>query len=212
MTMLAKAPENLRQESDATRSLHDTDFPYDPIDCTSKGLRLIIVMAGEDSAPLMCTLIHEDLASQPLPMYETISYCWGNASVRDILVLNDTPISVPASAAAALRRIRLADSARTVWLDAVCINQNDISERNQQVAMMGDIYRGGSCNLIYLGEYDINETMTGIKTILHDASEREGSYAMLRNEVGAWQYSSIPMSAEYDVEGLIKFFEIPWFR
>jgi hypothetical protein len=37
------------------------------------------------------------------------------------------------------------------WIDAVCINQRDISERNDQVAMMRDIYSNASFVLVWLG-------------------------------------------------------------
>ena len=41
---------------------------------------------------------------------------------------------------AALRRLRLADRPRTLWIDAVCINQGNDDERAQQVGHMRDIY------------------------------------------------------------------------
>ncbi|ENI03928.1 hypothetical protein COCC4DRAFT_116764, partial [Bipolaris maydis ATCC 48331] len=114
-------------------------------------IRLITISAGRFNDPLVCTLSHKDLDSHQIPEYETISYCWGNAAQRNIIVLNNLPISVPSSSAAALRHVRLCQSDRTVWLDAICINQNDIEERSRQVAIMGAIYRNGTRNLIYLG-------------------------------------------------------------
>lgn len=192
--------------------LPGTDFPYEPLISNSKPFRLITVQPGQFDAPLLCTLSHELLNVEPLPQYETISYCWGDASLRNVLTLNDHPVSVPASTAAALRCIRNLDTDRTVWLDAVCIDQRNIDERSQQVGMMGDIYRKGSCNLIYLGDHEMEDAMASIKAILEEANQTEGSFTLLRNELGAWQYSSTPIHTGYNVEALINFFAIPWFR
>jgi hypothetical protein len=41
-----------------------------------------------------------------------------------------------------------------LWADQICINQRDMLERSQQVAMMGDIYRLASRTFIWLGEPD----------------------------------------------------------
>ena len=70
---------------------------------------------------------------------------------RAWLFLNGVRVNVPASAATAIRRMRLPDQDCTLWIDAVCINQADNSERSAQVALMGSIYKIASGNLIYLG-------------------------------------------------------------
>ncbi|KAH8652699.1 heterokaryon incompatibility protein-domain-containing protein [Tricladium varicosporioides] len=52
----------------------------------------------------------------------------------------------------ALRRLRLTDRQRVIWIDAICINQNDNEERGLQVGIMGEIYRKAEQVLIWLGE------------------------------------------------------------
>ena len=61
-----------------------------------------------------------------------------------------------------VRQQRLADkskssSGRIVWIDAICINQDDILERNVQVQMMGMVYEKAKCVLIWLGEDPSND-------------------------------------------------------
>jgi hypothetical protein len=46
----------------------------------------------------------------------------------------------------------LADQGRTIWVDAICINQQDIPEKNQQVSQMQDIYVGSTQVVVWLGE------------------------------------------------------------
>ncbi|KAH8896638.1 hypothetical protein GQ53DRAFT_778654 [Thozetella sp. PMI_491] len=52
----------------------------------------------------------------------------------------------------ALLNLRQPDKKRTIWIDAICINQADTSERNHQVSIIGDIYRGASQTVVWLGE------------------------------------------------------------
>lgn len=39
-----------------------------------------------------------------------------------------------------------------IWIDQLYINQDSVKERNDQVSMMGDIYRLAKMTLIWLGE------------------------------------------------------------
>ncbi|KAH7224386.1 uncharacterized protein BKA55DRAFT_545969 [Fusarium redolens] len=50
-----------------------------------------------------------------------------------------------------LQNCRLDDQDRCLWVDAICINQSDVSERTHQVGMMREIYSTASRVLIYLG-------------------------------------------------------------
>jgi hypothetical protein len=63
---------------------------------------------------------------------------------------------VTANLIAALLRFRHPTNQRNLWMDSVCINQNAIDERNQQVKLMGNIYQKASRVLVWLGEEDSN--------------------------------------------------------
>lgn len=83
---------------------------------------------------------YESLRSSTLPSFVALSYVWGD--------LNDTlPICVSGNTVSATRNLHevvqsLWDSKfdRLIWIDALCINQEDLLERASQVALMGDIY------------------------------------------------------------------------
>jgi hypothetical protein len=47
--------------------------------------------------------------------------------------------------------VREKDKNRTLWVDAICINQQDIRERGCQVEMMGDVYSKAARVLVWLG-------------------------------------------------------------
>ncbi|KAK6193662.1 hypothetical protein LQW54_012245 [Pestalotiopsis sp. IQ-011] len=55
----------------------------------------------------------------------------------------------------ALKRARMRHYTRIVWIDAVCINQDDIGERGHQVGLMPQIYSGAKTVLMYIGEISL---------------------------------------------------------
>jgi hypothetical protein len=127
---------------------------YRPLDVSRKEIRVLDVAPGHQSELIYCHLRHVALTSQPKPVYETISYVWGDATQRGVILLDDSVLDVPASSEEVIRRMRLVDRHRVVWIDAVCINQNDVQEKNQQVAMMQDVYALSSLNLVWLGSIE----------------------------------------------------------
>ncbi len=122
---------------------------------TSTELRLLIVTPGGFYDAVHCTLIHSRINDVNVP-FEVISYTWaneaGDATKTKKIFLAGWPFSVTANCEAALKRVRRPTSSRVVWIDAVCINQDDRNERGHQVRLMPEIYSGARRVLIYLGE------------------------------------------------------------
>lgn len=107
------------------------------------------------SIPLRGTLLPCPIDSPP--SYHALSYCWGDATPADTIIVDGAVLRITASCAAALRRmLRGRPRGRKVWVDAICINQADdaeaLAERGAQVAMMDRIYRGAEEVDVHLGE------------------------------------------------------------
>lgn len=84
--------------------------------------------------------------------YEAISYCWGDISLpRNIQITGRGDVGLTESLHAALQSLRYPDRPRRLWTDLLCINQEDVSERSVQVAMMGAIYSTAEKVLVWLG-------------------------------------------------------------
>jgi hypothetical protein len=86
------------------------------------------------------------------PAYEAISYCWGDATDTETVYCEGKTLQITNSLFTALERLRLPDKPRTLWADAVCINQDDIVEKGAQVKLMSHIYSKTSRILIWLGK------------------------------------------------------------
>ncbi|KAJ3467703.1 hypothetical protein MRS44_005267 [Fusarium solani] len=91
------------------------------------------------------------------PVYETLSYVWGDQSNTRQITCDGSPRVITESLYLALSRLRLRDRPRTVWIDQLCIDQTNDVEKSLQVNVMRDIYRKASRGLIWLGELPTEE-------------------------------------------------------
>lgn len=151
--------------------------------------------------------------------YETVSYCWGEASIRASILVNGRLMDVPASAEIVLSAIICDDKERVVWIDAVCINQDDINERGRQVSIMDNIYRRGTKNLVYLGTDDgtVGEALCNIREINKEIMKDTHGFRDLRSITypestgGIFRLSNLPLITPLRVNSLIRFYSRTWF-
>ncbi|RDL32689.1 uncharacterized protein BP5553_09145 [Venustampulla echinocandica] len=101
--------------------------------------------------PVYCEMSVISL-TEPEP-FDALSYVWGDPSVRErSMVCNDKMVPITSNLWTALHQIWGEWPDKKLWVDAICINQTDIPERNQQVTMMGGIYNIAQCVVVWLGE------------------------------------------------------------
>ena len=113
-------------------------------------IRLLVLDPGAGSDPVRCRLSHVPLAENV--SYEAISYAWGNAQEKVEISCENRSLPITINLFTALQHLRFEDKARTLWADAVCINQEDDDEKSKQVALMPQIYSRAEQVLIWLGE------------------------------------------------------------
>ncbi|OAG13094.1 HET-domain-containing protein [Paraphaeosphaeria sporulosa] len=134
--------------------LQNEPYRYDSLDYSlGQEIRLCVLFAGRTQDDVVVDLVHVDIRDQP--PYEAISYAWATETGDDRLsqkvYCRGGTISVTQTCEAALRRLRFSGRNRYLWVDAVCIDQSNVEERNHQVGFMGTIYAKASQVLIYLG-------------------------------------------------------------
>lgn len=119
-----------------------------------KEIRVLILRPREFENPFCVEIAHANLLDDPI--YEALSYTWatedGDASLSSEIYCGNGKISTTQNCAAALRRLRNPEQERTVWVDAVCIDQETTAERNHQVELMGTIYSKATRVMVYPGE------------------------------------------------------------
>ncbi|KAH6699734.1 heterokaryon incompatibility protein-domain-containing protein [Leptodontidium sp. MPI-SDFR-AT-0119] len=127
------------------------EYNYRPL--VPGNIRLVTIAPGSWEDDVYFT-IEQQSPSDVANHYDCLSYTWGDpVDLRRIYCQTSyTCLNVTTSCQLAMRRLRLLLRPRRVWIDAVCINQHDLSERAQQVSIMGEIYKRARAVVIYLGE------------------------------------------------------------
>ncbi|KAK8039850.1 hypothetical protein PG993_008261 [Apiospora rasikravindrae] len=162
---------------------------YTALDPCREEIRLLRVAPSVPyDAQVSCEIVIARLEDDPLPDYAALSYVWGDATDTEGITVNGQPFQATKSLASALRQFRASyiagkarDGPSLIWADAVCINQKDLAERGQQVAMMGLIYSKASRVISWLGHSD-DSTESGFKLIkacarhVQDTRRQEGKY------------------------------------
>ncbi len=102
------------------------------------------------STLVCCEIFHANL--DEAPSYNTLSYTWGPPSAPQVSILLDgKQFLVRENLWMALKRLKSVDAGMIIWIDAICINQESIQERNSQVPMMTQIYKQADQVLAWLG-------------------------------------------------------------
>ncbi|KAK0750519.1 heterokaryon incompatibility protein-domain-containing protein, partial [Schizothecium vesticola] len=89
-----------------------------------------------------------------LPSFTALSYVWGESSLRrTISCLPEVPtLEITENCHAALTQVQRQFGAVSVWVDAICINQNNHGEKMTQIPLMQDIYTKATTVFIWLGK------------------------------------------------------------
>ncbi|KAF2456239.1 heterokaryon incompatibility protein-domain-containing protein [Lineolata rhizophorae] len=127
-------------------------YRYLPLNRARREIRLVkfrpfpaVVNSGETIEP-WCELRHASLSDE----YTALSYTWGNPTKCKKIWINDAPLPITQSLYDALCFLPEARES-WIWIDAICINQEDVDEKSWQVAMMREIYRNPSRVIAWLG-------------------------------------------------------------
>lgn len=116
------------------------DYPYVPLQ-SKANVRLLTLLPGLKSDNIHCTLRETSLEPHLLVDYEALSYSWGNsADVHHTIWIDEHPVRVRENLFYALVGLRKSHRSRDLWVDAISINQSDLSERTSQISQMGRIF------------------------------------------------------------------------
>lgn len=123
---------------------------YTALISSRRQIRLVTLLSGSPSTKICCKLSTVSLDDRPY--YQALSYVWSKVDNKKSIDLNGSGFSVTNNLHAALLRLRWPDRNRNLWIDAICINQNDEGERSQQIPLMGAIYSCSEEVIVWLGE------------------------------------------------------------
>ena len=159
-------------------------YEYSALDEDASEIRLMTLLPGRFKDDISITLKTVTLTKEHTPQYEALSYVWGSPeNPIDISVKAGAPehpetfslldhsterrldtyiqgtISVTQNLATALPYLRKEDESRVFWIDAICVNQQDLAERGRQVKRMAAVYSMASQVIVWLGPESQNSTL-----------------------------------------------------
>ncbi|XPS72106.1 hypothetical protein M3J07_004264 [Ascochyta lentis] len=118
-------------------------------------IRLLHLHPSRNFDAPIYTILHTAKSSDS-PAYRALSYVWGDPRITSTISVNGADFEVTTNLASALRHLRKERAVTVLWVDAICINQPDVGERNHQVQMMARIYKSAQEVIAWLGERENN--------------------------------------------------------
>lgn len=103
---------------------------------SAERIRILVLFPGASGSEIECD-IQEIVVGDPRWVYEALSYAWGAPSIgRFIHVRSRGKLFITSNLYAALQALRRSRQSRILWVDAICINQENSTEKTQQVSLM----------------------------------------------------------------------------
>lgn len=155
---------------------------------TSRSIRVLDISPAPGSdinAPLVGTLRAIDLEKSPC--FTALSYVWGPPGPSSILCNDDYTIGITPNCRDALLALRNYHSnlthrrgrqgVLTIWIDAICINQQDDGEKAVQLPLMGTIYTFAEAVYVWLGNgtAGAHQTVAWLDGMSRGLPERAGN-------------------------------------
>ncbi|KAF3006246.1 hypothetical protein E8E14_005215 [Neopestalotiopsis sp. 37M] len=138
-------------------------LPYDQLDRSAQSIRLLRIIPYANT--LDCVMETFDI--RECPRYQALSYAWGSDIASSQICINKTLVAVRNSLWDALWELkRLRERSESpfrcedyIWIDAICINQNDDVERSHQVNLMSVIFSRATQTIAWLGREENNSAL-----------------------------------------------------
>lgn len=215
---------------------HAQHTVYGQLDTTQYETRICRILPRSPNGMIACEL--EKISLENAPQYKCLSYAWGKHDSTAHILLNGRVIAVTANLHIILERLQDIAQDTCFWIDIICINQSDMHEKGQQVALMGRIYRTATEVFVWLGPQirsitepssSDEDAVVGASDIADETWDAAEAVAMLRLLAEGVHFHELPYfgrcgsekchssrmnptrSWNTAVGSLITMLEVPWF-
>lgn len=182
-------------------------FHYTSISHNTNEIRLLRVLRDpghfQNDHLVQCNIIHTSLNSAP--DYQALSYTWGEEVAHPpFILLEGRKFPVRPNLHSALAQLKSGHLVpEFLWVDGICINQNDVEEKNSQVCKMKDIFQRASQVIVWLGSSNFDSGAAF--TLLHSLNTCQSSSNKIREII------QDPNRA-YEWKALINLFQRSYWR
>ena len=221
----------------ANQNLQSSPDLYTTLDTTMTEIRVLYIdPTDRQESEIQAHLSTISLGDTPCVHYTALSYVWGDQSVTVDIKIDDHTVKVTTNLADALRSLRrcshqvpqsTSPAGRAVgrpgpfWIDALCINQSNSSERSHQVHMMGTIYASANVVISWLGEL-MPKYVAGVDALakIHAAfagAQGSGDFDWIDwlsqdHQTALWQWDTKTRQANKTWTSIAKILNHPYWR
>lgn len=128
---------------------HHASFEHEPFKLFDKSIRLFQVQGGQKDEPIRLRMTQ--FSKQKRPPYKAVSYTWGTPENPRQILVNGRAFLLHVNLWNLLFHLRSKGEYSFLWADALCINQQNMRERNFHVQLMGEIYEKAESVIVWLG-------------------------------------------------------------
>ena len=126
-------------------------YDYTPFQSGSAFRLLKLSPRTDVEGRMVCSLVEYGLQDGNRPAYKALSYTWGDTQERLPIMINGELAHITSNLHGALATLRRSGDERALWIDALCINQADPTERNHQVSQMREIFSSADEIVAWIG-------------------------------------------------------------
>jgi len=124
-------------------------YAYQALHDPHNDIRIAVLQPGVGSDAIRVDVLQRQSSSNL--KYTALSYVWGDPNVISPIEINQRQLHITTNLESALRHLRDRYEPRNLWIDAICINQKDMAEREAQVSIMRSIYSQAEEIIVWLG-------------------------------------------------------------
>ncbi|KAK0710256.1 heterokaryon incompatibility protein-domain-containing protein [Lasiosphaeria miniovina] len=185
-------------------------YQYQPIR-EANTVRMLTLSAGLPNDPLSGFLNEFNMDRAAHEAYEPLSYVWSSPIFDHTFICDGKRLAITTSLNSGLRRIRMPDRDRHVWVDQICINQKDAAERGSQVQYMNAIYKQASRVLVWLGPdtgHEADAAFSFVRSLSETLSDAD-RYAQFR---AGHTSEMLTQRSEEEWASVKVLTQLPWFE
>jgi len=194
-------------------------YQYAPLNEEAHEIRLLTLLPGTFSSEIRLCLDVTPFTQHRVPEFEAVSYAWGSTENPINILIGESgreTLTITQNLAKALPYLRYKDKPRILWIDAICVDQQNPKERGHQVKRMADIYSKAVKVLIWLGP-ELDDSSRAMDCLNYIASKvhvdfTTSSMSPATNETHWADQGVAPALNEVDVVAVFHFIQRSWFE
>jgi hypothetical protein len=134
-----------------------------------RSIRFLKLHPHQDDGLISCSFSIQHINNEvSAPTYIALSYAWGRDHLTNHILIDDETVEVRQNLYEFLLQCGRWDA---IWIDTLCINQEDSSEGSQQVQMMGSIYSSAQVVWAWLGPAHSRRTREALVNLRNNAAQ-----------------------------------------